>query len=519
MEYLRNLMGSVDTAASFLVYVLIALLFVFGLVKCILPVARTRSTLRGAIRTIKNGDAKKSWQEETFLGKGALFSHWSEYLNNLFFADGVYHNASSVEDYINEETVIYGPGNAGFADALPGLMVSLGFLGTLVGLAVGLSGFGMGDEAAIMSSIETLIPGMRYAFTTSIVGVIGSVSFTLISRMVNGSAQRALTGFYGAMSRYAGVLSVDPMTQIAIYQQEQTAMISTMTKDLNGRFTQRMSDAIVEAMKPVNDSLNRFVTVNTQEQMRFLDTVVTRFVTHMDQALQGQFDNLAQAMSRTAQQQEQMLSAMNGYARGITDGAAQLEKMQKLAAGMLEKLDSYVSRLSIAQRQSDEAYDKLSSNYEQMQLISRQQADYLREVSAMQNAVTDALSQLKDMVSGMNRAAQAMGDAGAKAEAFRGEMDQAARNSTQTLSRAHEEALAAFDRELQETSRALSETMDAYAARVDQTTGEIGAAVDRLPRVLQDISEQLTDQIDRMNASLNRVQRAMDDAVDRMYGK
>ena len=27
MEYLRNLMGSVDTAASFLVYVLIALLF------------------------------------------------------------------------------------------------------------------------------------------------------------------------------------------------------------------------------------------------------------------------------------------------------------------------------------------------------------------------------------------------------------------------------------------------------------------------------------------------------------
>ena len=193
--------------------------------------------------------------------------------------------------------------------------------------------------------------------------------------------------------------------------------------------------------------------------------------------------------------------------------------MQKLAAGMLEKLDSYVSRLSIAQRQSDEAYDKLSSNYEQMQLISRQQADYLREVSAMQNAVTDALSQLKDMVSGMNRAAQAMGDAGDRAEAFRGEMDQAARNSTQTLSRAHEEALAAFDRELQETSRALSETMDAYAARVDQTTGEIGAAVDRLPRVLQDISEQLTDQIDRMNASLNRVQRAMDDAVDRMYGK
>ena len=96
----------------------------------------------------------------------------------------MYHNASNVEDYINEETVIYGPGSSGFSDALPGLMVSLGFMGTLIGLAVGLSGFNMGDEEAIMTSIETLIPGMRYAFMTSIFGVVGSVVFTLIVNLI-----------------------------------------------------------------------------------------------------------------------------------------------------------------------------------------------------------------------------------------------------------------------------------------------------------------------------------------------
>ena len=31
-------------------------------------------------------------------------------------------------------------------------------------------------------SIVTLIPGMRYAFMTSIVGVVGSITFTLITR-------------------------------------------------------------------------------------------------------------------------------------------------------------------------------------------------------------------------------------------------------------------------------------------------------------------------------------------------
>ncbi len=272
MEYIRSFIGGADDIANMMVYVLIVLLFLFGFVKCILPVMRNRATLNRATRAIKAGDKKRSWQEDGFLGKGPLLSHWSEYLNNLFFADGVYHNASNVEDYINEDTVIYGPGSSGFAEALPGLMVSLGFMGTLIGLATGLSGFDMGDESAIMGSIEVLIPSMRYAFMTSIVGVIFSVSFTIISRFVNGSASRAIVNFYGAMSRNAGVLSVDPLTQVAIYQQEQTALIQTMAKDLNGQFTVNMANAIREAVEPVNDSLTKFVTVNTQEQMRFLDT-------------------------------------------------------------------------------------------------------------------------------------------------------------------------------------------------------------------------------------------------------
>ena len=250
MKYINSIMGSVDSIASALVYLLIALLFIFGFIKCILPVLRNRAMLRRAIRTIKAGDRKRSWQEDGFLGKGALYPHWSEYLNNLFFADGDYHNPSNVEDFINEGTVIYGPGNSGFADAVPGLMVSLGFMGTLIGLATGLSGFDMGNETAIMTSIETLIPGLRYAFMTSIVGVIGSVSFTLILRIVNGSASRAIDGFYGAMSRYAGVLSVDPMTQIAIYQQEQTTLIQNMSREMGARITEAMA-AAVSAWSPV----------------------------------------------------------------------------------------------------------------------------------------------------------------------------------------------------------------------------------------------------------------------------
>ena len=99
--------NALSNVSNLVVYAAIVVLFVVGLVRCIAPVVHTRGTLRRAIRSIRSqGDKKYAWQQDDFLGKGALYPHWSEYLNNLFFADGVYHNASNVEDYINEETVM-----------------------------------------------------------------------------------------------------------------------------------------------------------------------------------------------------------------------------------------------------------------------------------------------------------------------------------------------------------------------------------------------------------------------------
>ena len=149
---------------------------------------------------------------------------------------------------------------------LPLLVVCLVFAGglalmipvLLIGIAMGLSGFDMTDSAAVQQSIVTLIPGMRYAFTTSIVGVVLSVSFNLMTRMANGAAVHALDSFYAAMSRYAGVLSVDPLTQVAIYQQEHTVILTPQAFQRAGRAgTRQGADMGIAA--PANNALTKAV--------------------------------------------------------------------------------------------------------------------------------------------------------------------------------------------------------------------------------------------------------------------
>ena len=498
-----------------LVYVIILSVFIIGLIKCVSPVLHNRSLLRRAIRNIRAGtDAKQSWQEDNFLGNGALCAHWSEYLNNLFFADGVYHNASNVEDYINEETVIFGPGRGSLSDAVPGLLTSLGFLGTLIGLTSGLSGFSMSDSDAVMNSIVTLIPGMRYAFMTSIFGVVGSLAFTLITRAAQGSTERTLRDFYGAMSRYAGVLSVDPMTQVAIYQQEQTALIKQMSADLGGRLSDNVAEAVGRAVEPLSQSLRSFVSVTTKDQMRFLDAVVNRFMDRMDDALGGQLRRFGRALDEAASLQEDAIKTMR---MGVKDTSGMLEGMRevaRIANDMVETNSSYIRDLQSAQARSQEAFAKLSDSVDQMDMVSRQQDAYLKSVSAMQAEVTRSVDQMTTALKGFT---DRMSENSAAATASMSKAAAELRATGASLQDIHRDCTAEITNELKMTLDAYQDYVNQFTQRVDYLASGITEALGRLPRSVDDASNQFLDQIDRLTDALAQAQTALNRGVADFY--
>ena len=491
---------------NLLVYAVIVFVFLLGLIKCIAPVLHNRGLLKRAIRNIRAGeDAKQSWQEDDFLGKGVLNAHWSEYLNNLFFADGVYHNASNVEDYINEETVIYGPGRGSFSDAVPSVLVSIGFLGTLIGLAQGLSGFSMADSEAVMDSIVTLIPGMRYAFMTSIFGVVGSVAFTLLTRAVHGSTEHTLRDFYGAMSRYAGVLSVDPMTQVAIYQQEQTMLIRKLTENL----TNDLAQAVSQAVEPLNQNFKNFVTVNTREQMRFLDAVVTRFVDRMDDMLGGQIKRLSRAMEEAARYQEESLSSVRASLSETSEMLSSIREVTRICDDMVRSNASYIQDLRSTQKQTNDAFQRVSTSVEQMDLISRQQAAYLKSVTAMHADVTRSIDQMNsaltaftDRITEQSASATAgMLKAGAELRATGAELQEIHRGCAEAITN-----------ELKITMDAYQDYVNQFTQRVDYLAGGINSSLSQLPGAVNDAANQLLDQVDHLSDAIHR-------AADSLYGE
>lgn len=90
-----------------------------------------------------------------------------------------------IEDAISTQGVAAGYKlNLRLMQAVPSILTSLGILGTFIGLSVSVLMFNTASSESIRTSIETLLAGMGTAFFTSVVGMVFSLIFLLIERVL-----------------------------------------------------------------------------------------------------------------------------------------------------------------------------------------------------------------------------------------------------------------------------------------------------------------------------------------------
>lgn len=519
-EYGQALLGNL---AEFAVYLIIAVVFLVALIKCIMPVARSRACLKKATRRLRRSDERDIWQEKTFLGKNSPLSvHWSAYLNSRLFANDEYHNASPLDDYINEDTAIYEPGFARLGDSVPGIMVSMGFLGTMLGIVKGLAGLDLSSTDSLIAAITQMVSGMQYAFWTSIVGVVGSLAFQVIQRAVQNSTAHALTAFQDAMRTEAHVITVDPMTQITIYQQEQTAQLQAIAEEVTLRMADKMSRALENSIKPMRESLDHFILATTQEQIRGIDIIVQKFVQRMDESLNGQFQQLSASMQESClwfrQAQESMRAAIEGMNRLSRD----VMQAQQLSESLVVKFDGYISRLGAAQQQVDDGFGVISGNIKSMEMVARQQSNYIAQISQMQ---ADFMREVNAFQTRMDTFTKAYVDntnvsTGALqkvAEELR-QSGEGMRENGEKLVASHEAFAKGVHQELQQAFGEFDMNIGQSIERMQKVIDAIGAGMADVPQTMGEASAQYAEQMNQLIEYMKETQQMLNSALDRMGG-
>ena len=384
MPDLSKVTGILPDLADYLVYGAIAIVTLIGLFKCLLPLWKTTSCLRRAISRLQaeagQTTEKPVWQTSGFVGK-RLRGTWLRFLQNAEQLDrrGL---PTNVEDYINDDTVTHGPGNATLAELIPSLLTSLGILGTFMGLSRGLSSLKFADSTELVEGIPVLLEGMRFAFGTSVAGISCSIVFNMLNRISQGSSYRAIDDFVTSFTQLAMSRPLDNDVQLIIQNQDRNYMLQGINDTLVDRLADNVGRSITRAMTPVSDSMDRFIIGATRNQIDGVNRIVARFLDEMDRSLGNQFSAMAAAMDAVTQNQiaaARQTGETVSAAQGIVDNARALQEM---SSHILDKFDVYMNGINQV-RERDENYEKrVADLLNRMQQENRDLAGLIENLGA-----------------------------------------------------------------------------------------------------------------------------------------
>lgn len=493
-----------------LIYLAIALVFLVSTTRCLLPLSRTSAKLRRAARVIinenKQNKERKSWNDLHFLGD-RLQGPWADFLQNAELRDA-HGESCDVTQFINEETVIYSAGGTRLAEITPGLLTSLGILGTFLGLVQGLSGLSLSaaDTTALLAAMEQLIGGMSTAFITSIAGVTASMAFNLMNSHTVGKCQKAIDRFCDVFGLYAMPKPVTEETAMLTLQQEQTAYVRQAVEEVSQKLAVQMEQSILRAMLPVQRSMDNFILAATQAQVEGVDRIAQVFVQRMNVALGQEFERLRQTLAQTGQEHQQTQRELRAAAEAISQMTQDVINMHQLSQGVLEHFKAYVSDMESSRAKADEANRGALELLASMDKTSARQAQYLSRLSEFEDALAKSERQYAEWTDAFLKNAQEQTRATGK------EMDRLVEQlhaGADALTAAYEAAERQTREDLARTTALFDERIASSVRQLNGTLEAMGEQTRVLPQLLSQSRERYAEQVDQFVTALVRLQKAM----------
>lgn len=307
------------------VYAAIAVVSLIGFCKCIYPQFRNAGLLNRAVVKLEKSTAKGErplWRETRFLGR-SMRNEWQQFLLNAAQLD-LRGMPCDIREYVNEETVIEKPGHSQLAELIPGLLTSLGILGTFMGLMQGLTSVDFTNAEGTIQSIPQLLSGMKFAFATSVAGIACSLVFNMLNRIAYGRAVSALDNFEEAFYELAMPRPLQPEVQMICQKQDEDARLIQLADSISNRISMALERAVSQAMQPLAQSLDTFIQCATREQVDGIRRVSNQFVQQVNTALSMQLKDLGEVITSVA-------GAQHETQRNLHNTMASVQKMTQSA--------------------------------------------------------------------------------------------------------------------------------------------------------------------------------------------
>jgi methyl-accepting chemotaxis protein len=349
------------------------------------------------------------------INKSSYKKLWERYYNRM--SEKKEDERINVEPFFGYDIMHYHMAHRPLMDVGAGISVSIGVLGTFVGLSMGLSDLQIGDTEALRTGIGGLLNGMKVAFYTSVFGVLLSLFWTLFDRIISGNLDNHIDWHSERMDY---LLSTDDeelfLNRLEKITRSQSDHLKTLLTDALEKVMQPVVMTIREsngnvsnAFSQLNDQFSKLQSgVETQSKLLENQLELTKTNSHdisdrlVEQITGGTQESIAEfskLMKDSQLLQTQMVQTINqvvdNFATSQTSQSNTLEKTEKLFE-TFEQMTTELNQMRSSYAEASTFMGDLSSTFQNIQQLTKDQLPVQQEVMRSNQSLAEKYDGLTD---------------------------------------------------------------------------------------------------------------------------
>lgn len=420
--------------------------------------------------------------------KGTEAHLWREFDETLMeVREGDKHKLCNVYDadyFFNAATLAPGITESRLIAAVPGFLTAIGVIGTFIGLQLGLSELNIGNDVAVdemKDGLASVISGAKFAFMTSVWGVLLSVLFNFIEKWLENGVRKRIGRLQVRIDAIFPRLTAEmQLRRIADDGSESREALQGLAEKIGEQMqesllkvTEGIQDGLEQSLQNVmKPTMERLVNDASDGSQRALEQLIESFMDKFGQQGAEQRESMNQASQSVGDAVESMNQALNGFISNLNQNQqAASEREQGLIRHISEQVDELVTRTSEYQKQAGKAAKEQLQNFGE---LFEKQAN---TSSSLQENLTQSVKEQIDGMADHNRHQQQKLTAAnqAQIEAIQNAMNQ------------HQ---AASDQREQELIGHISKQVDALVSNAQQQAEKISLATDDQLRNMNELLQQ-----------------------------
>lgn len=490
-------------------FLIAGLIFAHAIFRCFYPINDVMMSLNFVReRMRRESEDKNCYLWDTYKEEKELFQN--QKLDQLFFeyqkemnrlsnqSAGAYQ--CDIEDYLNKE-LIDGMIQRNLLNLVPGVMTGLGILGTFIGLSFGLQHFSTGTTQEISDSIAPLMDGIKVAFHTSIYGMVFSLFFHYIFKKKLEDASNTMYDFLNDFRKYVVPDNENEViNRILLYQKQQVEGLSNMTDSIANQMANRIGEVMTKEFDRMNQSMDRFVEIASEQQVQGVQAIVHQFVTSMQEVLGEHFQNLLRSIEHTSELQMQNSDSLKHTIIQMDDATKKMQEINQTSLQILNDTMQYIGQVN----QLNQAMVQLNQSNEKTMMLHN-------DISEKQQ---NQLVQLEEMSKDMIELGKQQSDAIVLQMQQMKNLSNSLSNELNDSSDRLEKVAISLNKQLIESLNRTFETFDENLAEITShlsaTITEIDATSSRVPNIIATAYETMEHEFKNIQFELDGLIHAID---------